>query len=224
MALLDVRALRKGFASPEGGRTVVVDVERFTLGAGEQVGLRGRSGSGKTTFLNLLSGLLRPDSGQVFFDGVEVSALPESARDRLRAQSIGTIFQSFNLLQGLTALENVLIGMHFGHGARRAAAQEALVRVGLGERLGHFPRQLSVGQQQRVAIARALASGPRLVLADEPTGNLDPETGTAVMDLIRSTCAERGAALLVVSHDPGLLARLPRVVDFADLRAQEAIG
>src|SRR6185503_15331563 len=144
------------------------------LAAGAQLALRGESGSGKTTFLNLIAGILAPDSGRVMIDEAEMTALTEPRRDRLRAAKLGYIFQTFNLLQGFTVLENVMLGMSFGpRGADRAHAREILKRVGLGERLHHFPRQLSTGQQQRVAVARALVNRPKLVLADEPTGNLD---------------------------------------------------
>ena len=139
----------------------------------------------------------------------------EGARDALRARSIGYVFQTFNLLQGYTALENVMLGMMFGRGADTAFATEMLTRVGLAARLHHRPRQLSVGQQQRVAVARALANHPRLVLADEPTGNLDPRHALEALDLIRTVCREQNAALLLVSHDPSVLARFERVEDLA---------
>src|SRR5690606_31877740 len=132
----------------------------------------GTSGSGKTTFLNLIAGILRADSGRVLVDGEEMTGRSESARDALRARTLGYVFQTFNLLQGYTAVENVLLGMLFGKGADRAYAEHLLERVGLADRMAYRPSQLSVGQQQRVAVARALANRPKLVLADEPTGNL----------------------------------------------------
>lgn len=205
MALLEIRNLAKSYPSPEGGRTRVVDIPAFQLEAGRQVALSGASGSGKTTFLNLIAGILRPDSGGVWLEGIELSALPEARRDRLRADRIGYIFQTFNLLQGYTCLENVLLGMSFGPGPDRARAEALLRKVGLGDRLRHFPRQLSTGQQQRVAVARALANRPRLVLADEPTGNLDHRSGREALRLIRDACSEAGAALLLVSHDREVL-------------------
>src|SRR5687768_8642974 len=151
---------------------------------GAIVALRGESGSGKTTFLNLVAGILQPDSGSVRIDGREMAALAEAARDRLRAETIGYVFQTFNLLQGYTALENVELGMAFGRGIDAGHARSLLERVGLAERLHYRPRQLSVGQQQRVALARALANRPRLVLADEPTGNLDPVRAKEAVDLL----------------------------------------
>ena len=159
--MLEVTALKKSFLSPEGTRVDIVHVPEFRLAAGEQVALRGESGSGKTTFLHLIAGILAADAGRVTIDGTEMTALSEAGRDRLRAEKLGYIFQTFNLLQGFTVLENVLLGMSFGpRGADRAHAREMLARVGLGHRLDHFPRQLSTGQQQRVAVARALANRP----------------------------------------------------------------
>ena len=146
-----------------------------------------------------------------------MAALGESGRDRLRASAIGYIFQTFNLLQGYTCLENVMLGMAFGAGSDRARATAMLERVGLAHRLRHYPRQLSTGQQQRVAVARALASHPKLVLADEPTGNLDHKNARESLALIRETCRENGASLLLVSHDPGVLASFEEVRDFAAL-------
>jgi putative ABC transport system ATP-binding protein len=195
----------------------VVDVPVFEMEARAQVALSGESGSGKTTFLNLIAGILTPDSGSVRLDGVELSALSEAARDRTRATAIGYIFQTFNLLQGYTCLENVLLGMSFGPGPDRARAESLLRRVGLGDRLGHYPRQLSTGQQQRVAVARALANRPKLVLADEPTGNLDHRSAGEALRLIREACAESGAALLLVSHDREVLAAFETRRDLAAL-------
>jgi ABC-type lipoprotein export system ATPase subunit len=215
-AMLAVTELKKSFVSPEGERVAIVHVPAFNLAAGEQLALRGESGSGKTTFLNLIAGILAADSGRVLLDGVEITALSESKRDRLRAAKLGYIFQTFNLLQGFTITENVVLGMSFGpHGADRAHAREMLQRVGLGHRLDHFPRQLSTGQQQRVAVARALANRPKLVLADEPTGNLDRKHAREALALIREVCREQGAALLLVSHDEEVLGAFETRGDFA---------
>ena len=216
--MLSVTNLAKSFLTPEGASVKVVDVAEFRLGAGEQLALRGESGSGKTTFLNLVAGILAADSGAVTIDGVEMTALREAGRDRLRAEKLGYIFQTFNLLQGFTVLENVLLGMSFGpRGADRAHAREMLGRVGLGHRLNHYPRQLSPGQQQRVAVARALVNHPRLVLADEPTGNLDRRNAQDALALIREVCREQGAALLLVSHDEDVLGRFELRRDFAEV-------
>ncbi len=217
MALLSISGLQRSFVSPDGERKLIVDVPSFSLEAGEQRALRGESGSGKTTFLHLIAGILTPDTGSIEIDGRDMARLGEAARDRLRAEKIGYIFQTFNLLQGYSCLENVMLGMAFGAGADRGHAQAMLERVGLGHRLEHRPRQLSTGQQQRVAVARALANRPKLVLADEPTGNLDHRNGRESLALIRETCRENGAALLLVSHDPQVLAAFEEVRDFAEL-------
>ena len=216
MPLLEISQLQKSFVAPDGAAQRVIDIPTFTLDERAQVALSGESGSGKTTFLHLIAGILKPDSGSIHLGGRAMSALPESERDRLRATSIGYIFQTFNLLQGYTCLENVLLGMSFGPGADREFAIALLKRVGLESRLKHFPRQLSTGQQQRVAVARALANRPKLVLADEPTGNLDAANARDALALIREGCRENGAALLLVSHDREVLAEFERV---ADLRA-----
>ncbi len=205
MSLLNISELKKSFLSPGGEAHAVVDVPSFSLGEKEQVALSGESGSGKTTFLNLIAGIIRADSGSIRIGETELTSLKESKRDRVRASEIGYIFQTFNLLQGFTCLENVLLGMSFGAKADRDVAKKLLERVGLSDRMSHFPRQLSTGQQQRVAVARALASRPRLVLADEPTGNLDHQNARDALALIRETCDETGAALLLVSHDRAVL-------------------
>lgn len=216
--MLAVADLRKSFISPEGERVEIVHVPAFALAAGTQMALRGESGSGKTTFLNLVAGILAADSGRVTIDGADMTALAEPQRDRLRAEKLGYIFQTFNLLQGYTVMENVLLGMSFGpRGADRGHAREMLERVGLGHRLNHFPRQLSTGQQQRVAVARALANRPKLVLADEPTGNLDRKHAHDALGLIREVCREQSAALLLVSHDEEVLAAFETRQDFAQL-------
>ncbi len=212
--VLEVAGLRKSFRSPEGGLKSVVSVDAFRMAAGAQVGMKGVSGSGKTTFLNLLSGIIRADAGSIRIDGTELTALSESRRDRLRATTLGCVYQSFNLLQGYTCLENVLLAMSFGAGRDRAFATSLLHRVGLSHRLDYSPRQLSVGQQQRVAVARALANRPRLVLADEPTGNLDAANADETLALLREACAEHGAALLLVSHDRSILERFAVVEEF----------
>jgi ABC-type lipoprotein export system ATPase subunit len=211
MALLEISQLKKSFIAPDGSRHAVVNVQSFSLAEKAQVALAGESGSGKTTFLNLIAGILKPDSGRINIGKNEMSALSEPARDRLRATTIGYIFQTFNLLQGYTCLENVLLGMSFGAGADHGFAETLLKRVGLSERLRHFPRQLSTGQQQRVAVARALANRPKLVLADEPTGNLDHKNARESLALIREACRENGAALLLVSHDREVLAQFENV-------------
>jgi putative ABC transport system ATP-binding protein len=215
MPLLEISGLKKSFVAPDGSRHTVIDVPEFALAEKAQVALSGESGLGKTTFLHLIAGILKPDAGTIKLADREVTGLAEPERDRLRALTLGYIFQTFNLLPAFTCLENVLLGMSFGPGADRARAQELLRRVGLSDRLAHYPRQLSTGQQQRVAVARALANRPRLVLADEPTGNLDHANAREALKLIREACAENGAALLLVSHDREVLAQFETVVDLA---------
>ncbi len=219
MALLELADVLVRFPDPEGRPETVLDVARFELDAGEHVALVGASGSGKTTLLHVVAGLLRPTAGRVLFDGVDLAGLSEGRRDAFRARNLGYVFQSFHLLQGFTALENVVLGMAFGSGPDRAAARELLERLGLGHRLHHRPAQLSVGQQQRVALARALANRPRLVLADEPTGNLDPARAREALELARELCADCGAALLVVTHDPAALGEFQRVVRLDEISA-----
>ena len=181
---------------------------------GDRVSIVGRSGSGKTTLLNLLGLLDNPTSGTMLFEDRPVQSLSSGARDRLRGREIGFIFQQFNLLQGRTALENVMTPLLYADGRqfwqRARIAAEMLERVGLGDRLGSLPDRLSGGEQQRVAIARSLVRGPRLILADEPTGALDLETGDTVMNLIDEVATESGAALITITHDPAIAARATR--------------
>jgi ABC-type lipoprotein export system ATPase subunit len=213
MPVLELEGLTKSFSTPGGERHLVLDVPRFALAERAEVALRGRSGSGKTTLLNVIAGILKPDGGRVVVGGQDLAQLTEAKRDAHRARTLGYVFQTFNLLQGYTALENVLLGMMFGPGADKAFAESLLVELGLADRLRYRPGQLSVGQQQRVALARALANRPRLVLADEPTGNLDPERAVEALELLRRLCREHGAALLVVSHDRAVLETFAEVVE-----------
>jgi ABC-type lipoprotein export system ATPase subunit len=213
--MLDIRDLKKSYVSPEGERTLVIDIPKFTLGKGEQAALEGTSGSGKTTFLNLIAGILKKDSGTITFDGRDISALSEPDRDAFRAMNLSYVFQTFNLLQGYTALDNVLLGMMFGPGPDTTYARSLLERVGLGNRMTYRPAQLSVGQQQRVAIARALANRPKLVLADEPTGNLDHARAREALQLLKDGCRDTGAALLLVSHDREVLSTFDRVEELS---------
>lgn len=209
--IVTVKDLHKAYDRP------VLHIPSFELAAGQQLALRGASGSGKTTFLHILAGLIRADRGEVWLDGHELGKLSESARDRHRARTLGYVFQSFHLLPGLTALENVLTGMAFGPGVDKVRATQLLERLQLGDRLHHRPNQLSVGQQQRVALARALANKPKVLLADEPTGNLDPERTQEALQAIREGCAEEGAALLLVSHDPAVLESFEERLDLSEL-------
>jgi len=203
--------VRKSFVMPGGERVDVLDVPGFLLEAGEQVALSGASGSGKSTLLHVISGIMRPDAGLVEVAGVNITRLPESRRDRLRADSLGLVFQQFNLLPGFTALENVLVAMSFASGRPdRDRAASLLEAVGLAERLHHKPAELSIGQQQRVAVARALANRPRAILADEPTASIDTAHKQQVVDLLKDTCGREGVALLVVTHDPDVARQFGR--------------
>lgn len=210
--MLHLKDLRKSFVEPNGDVLPILDVREFHLGAGEQAVLMGRSGSGKTTLLHVIAGISRPDSGVVQIDGVDITRLPEAGRDRFRADKLGYVFQTFNLLQGFSALENVMLGMAFANGrADQGRARSLLDRVGLGHRLSHKPAMLSVGEQQRVAVARALANKPKLLLADEPTANVDAGHQQQIIDLVRSTCREEGVALLLVTHTPEVARQFDRV-------------
>ena len=180
---------------------------------GEAVGLVGPSGSGKSTLLMIMAGLERPDRGEVLLDGTDLARQGEDALARIRGRRIGIVFQSFHLVPTMTALENVALPLELaGRGGAFARAKAELATVGLGERLHHYPAQLSGGEQQRVAIARALAPDPAILVADEPTGNLDEATGRSVVDLLFGIRRERGATLVLVTHDPALAARCDRTV------------
>ena len=209
-SLIRAEALTKIVASGETPLTIL-DHVTFDIEAGAAVAIVGASGSGKTTLLGLLAGLDRPTSGEVFVDGIALSGQDEDARAALRARLLGFVFQSFQLLPALTALENVMLPLELaGMDDACARAREWLARVGLGPRVRHYPRQLSGGEQQRVAIARAFAGEPKLLMADEPTGNLDGATGVEVADLMFRLNREHGTTLLLVTHDGALASRCAR--------------
>jgi len=216
--VLALRDLRKSYREANGHVLDVIRISRFEVSAGEQVALVGESGSGKSTLLNLIAGILLPDLGEIVVSGTDITKLSEAKRDRFRAANIGYVFQSFNLLQGFTALENVLLGQMFAGGNSSAdRAVQLLETVGLGRRLQHKPRALSVGEQQRVAIARALVNAPSLVLADEPTGSLDAKNGVIVLELLKKICADNQHTLLVVTHDPQVIESFQKVVRLEEL-------
>ena len=205
--------MRKEVSSPEGALTILDDVS-LAVGGGETVAIVGASGAGKSPLLALLAGLDEPSSGQVFLDGQELSALDEDGRAAARASHAGFVFQSFHLVPSLTALENVMLPLELaGRRDARAAAREVLDKVGLGSRLGHYPRQLSGGEQQRVAIARAFVTSPTVLFADEPTGNLDTATGERITQLLFDLNAAAGTTLVLVTHDRDLAARCGRVIE-----------
>ncbi len=210
--MLQIRDLKKSYAEPSGQRIPILDIERFDIGAGEQVVLRGESGGGKTTLLHLISGLVRADSGSIQMDGTELTTFSESTRDRIRAAKMGYIFQTFNLLPAFTALENVRLGMTFARKKLDGARAKELIRlVGLEDRMHYLPGQMSVGQQQRVAVARALVNKPRLLLADEPTANIDPKNQDRIIELIQTACRQENVALLLVTHSDEISKRFERV-------------
>lgn len=199
--MLKITNLKKSFRLPTGERMPILEVPQFNVAAAEQMVIVGRSGCGKSTLLHLISGIGTPDSGTIVVNGLDITRLSEEGRDRFRAEMMGYVFQTFNLLQGFTALENVVLGMSFSRGkVDHDRARELLRRVGLEHRLNAHPRTMSVGEQQRVAVARALANRPRLLLADEPTANVDPANQQSIVDLIRETCQEEEISLVMVTH------------------------
>jgi putative ABC transport system ATP-binding protein len=211
--VLEARSLRKEVTSPEGMLTILDDVS-LAVGAGETVAVVGASGAGKSTLLALLAGLDEPTAGSVWLEGTELSALDEDGRAAARARHVGFVFQSFHLVPSLTALENVMLPLELaGRSDARTTAKAALTQVGLGPRLGHYPRQLSGGEQQRVAIARAFVTRPSVLFADEPTGNLDARTGHRVIELLFDLNAANGTTLVLVTHDREIAARCGRVIE-----------
>ena len=214
---LELRNVTKSYREPGGGRLPVLNVSEFKLASGEQAVLVGSSGGGKTTLLNIIAGITAADGGEVLVGGTDIVKLPEAARDRFRAERIGFVFQTFNLLPAFTALENVLLGMSFGgKRADRSRAIKLLERVGLGHRLHHKPNQMSVGEQQRTSVARALVNTPRLLLADEPTANVDAANQQTILELIRDSCRENNVSLLLVTHAPEVASQFDRVEKLAD--------
>lgn len=214
---LSLENVQKSYREPDGSVLRVLDIPKFELGSGDHAALLGASGGGKTTLLNAIAGITPVDSGRIEVAGKDITKLPEVARDRFRAEFIGIVFQTFNLLPAFTALENVLLGMTFSGKANRKQAFELLDQVGLADRANYKPPQLSVGQQQRVAVARALANRPRLMMADEPTASVDVKNRDRVVELIQSSCNEHGVSLLVVTHSretAEMFGRVERLEDF----------
>ena len=216
--MLKILDLKKSFSQPDGGRLEILDIPSFQVDRGEQVVLLGRSGGGKTTLLHCISGITSTDSGEIHFADQELTQFSEPMWDRFRASNIGYVFQTFNLLPAFTALENVLLGMSF---AKDVPDQEyanwLLKRVGLGHRLDHKPDQMSVGEQQRVAVARALANRPHLLLADEPTANIDPANQQGIVDLIKETCSEFSIGLILVTHTMEVAGQFDRIDNLEDI-------
>ena len=204
--------LKKQVISPEGQLEILKGID-LQVKQGVSVAIVGPSGAGKSTLLALLAGLDEPSSGEVWLNGTELSALDEDGRARARASAVGFVFQSFHLIASFTALENVMLPLELaGQTNPRAAAEAVLNRVGLSERLSHYPNQLSGGEQQRVAIARAFVTQPKVLFVDEPTGNLDQKTGQTVIELLFELNQNNGTTLLMVTHDDKLAARCDRVI------------
>lgn len=211
-SILTARNLSKVVPSTEGELTILHDLS-LELVSGDSLAIVGSSGSGKSTLLGLLAGLDLPSSGSVVLAGNDLASLDEDRRARVRAEHVGFVFQSFQLLDSLNALENVMLPLELeGHADARQRARTLLERVGLGQRLTHYPRQLSGGEQQRVAIARAFVAEPAVLFADEPTGNLDSHTGERISDLLFELNKERGATLVLVTHDERLAHRCQRLI------------
>lgn len=229
MSLL-LEKVRKSYREPNGNLLPVLGIEHYELAQGEHAALVGSSGGGKTTLLNVISGILAPDSGKVVIDKRDIAGLHEVVRDRFRAAKIGFVFQTFNLLPAFTALENVLLGMSFsGQGIDKDFAVSLLERVGLGKRLDHLPQRMSVGEQQRVSVARSLANKPVLLLADEPTANVDPANQDLILNLIKDTCTENEVTLLMVTHAmevANTFSRIDKLQDFnnPELARQGAVA
>ena len=222
--MLWLKDIKKSFTEPDGGCLPILDIAEFHVAPGEQMILVGRSGCGKTTLLHVIAGISRPDSGKVRINDWDITLMSEAECDRFRAEHIGYVFQTFNLLRGFSALENVLLAMRFtGRKADRARAKHLLERVGLAHRMTHKPAALSVGEQQRVAVARALANRPRLLLADEPTANIDSGHQQQVLDLLRQTCREENVALVIVTHTPEVAGQFDRVDRLEDFNAAAGV-
>jgi len=216
--MLELKNVKKSYVEANGHTLPILDISTFSVPQGEQMVLWGPSGSGKTTLLHVIAGITSADSGSIQIDGVDITTLSEAGRDRFRAAKMGYVFQTFNLLPAFTASENVLLGMTFARGRRdHNRAQQLLGRVGLSARASHKPGAMSVGEKQRVAVARALANRPRLLLADEPTANVDPTNQQNVVDLIRETCHEEKIALILVTHATEVAEQFDRVVRLEEI-------
>jgi len=220
-AAVTLQGVTKSFPVGNGRDLEVLNIQGLELSTGSYTVLRGPSGSGKTTLLNLMAGISIPTTGTIWVDGTDIFSLPEPRRDRFRAEHIGYIFQTFNLLAAFTALENVLLAMMFvptlAKREQRQRAEEILGNLGLKERLSHRPHQLSRGEQQRVAIARALANNPPFILADEPCASLDPNTARVVLAEFLTLCREEKKTLLVVSHDETALRGADRILEMTEI-------
>lgn len=216
--LIELRGVKKSYREANGDLLPILDIDYLDIDPAEQIVVRGRSGCGKTTLLHAIAGLTPIDTGTITIAGVELTKLAEAGRDKFRARNIGYVFQTFNLLPAFTALENVMLGMTFtGQGRNRQRAINLLERVGLKHRLHHKPSAMSVGEQQRTAVARSLVNQPVLLLADEPTANVDPGHQQQVVDLLREVCAAESVAMLLVTHSPEVSEQFERVLPLEEL-------
>lgn len=217
--MLLIKDLTKSFVNSQKEKSNIINIDNFEINAGQQIALNGESGSGKTTFLNLISGIINADSGNIIIKDTDITKLSESKTDRFRAKNIGYIFQTFNLLQGYTALENVMIGMMFSGSPDKNISIKALDTVGLSGKINNKPSELSIGEQQRVSVARAIVNSPGLILADEPTANLDRANSKTVIRLIKDICSEKNISLLTVTHDPLILEQFESVIEFSEINS-----
>ncbi|HEY3308145.1 MAG TPA: ABC transporter ATP-binding protein [Desulfuromonadaceae bacterium] len=215
--MLEILNLVKQFRHPNGEMLTVTTVDQLQVEQGEQLILAGPSGSGKTTLLHLIAGLISPTTGEILWDGERIDHWPEDKRDVWRAYNVGYIFQNFNLLNGLSVLENILVAVAFGSQNsakdRQKEIMELLVKVGLADRADEKPARLSTGEQQRVAVARALINKPRLILADEPTASLDRDNVKVVLELLQELCVQNHSTLVLATHDQEVMSRFGRVFE-----------
>ena len=218
--MLKIQNLRKSYTNSENERFDIINIPSFELDGNEQLAMIGESGSGKSTFLNLISGIVNSDSGEIFINNTDITKLSGSGMDMFRAKNIGYIFQTFNLLQGFTALENVMLGMLFCGKADKKRSLSALEKVGLSKRINNKPSELSVGEQQRVAVARAIVNFPRIILADEPTANLDKKNSGIVIELIKELCSESRTSLILVSHETDVISSFKDKKNFSEINKQ----
>ena len=210
--MLDLKEVKKSFKQPNGETVQILNVPKYSVEAGEQAVLIGPSGGGKTTLLHIIAGITKADAGSVSIGGRNITRMSEAGRDKIRAARIGYVFQTFNLLPAFSALENVVLGMTFGRGKRDSKwARELIERVGLSHRMHSKPTTMSVGEQQRVAVARALANRPKLLLADEPTANVDPKNQDQIVQLIKQCCEEQNIAMVMVTHAMDVAKQFSRV-------------
>lgn len=218
--MLTIQNLRKTFSNSENEKFDIINIPFFEMNNNEQTAIIGESGSGKSTFLNLISGIVSSESGEILFNGTNITKLTGSKMDKFRAKNIGYVFQTFNLLQGFTALENVMLGMMFCGKADKSRSLSALDKVGLSKRINNKPSELSVGEQQRVAVARAIVNSPGMILADEPTANLDRKNSGTVIELIKELCSMEKIALILVSHESDITGKFKNTRHFSEINIQ----